>query len=130
MRILILDTYYPAFLKSFYMNNIELKKASYQVQKKALFNEMFGTSDFYSHTLNKLGHESKELIINNQYLQASWIKESKGNVETIISNSLDFLISRMGFLKGRAVTLQEMKILNEQVERFKPDVIYNQSRNA
>ena len=69
VRILIVDTYYPAFLESHYDDRPELEDATYDIQWRALMDRFFGTSDAYSHFLGELGHEAHEVVLNCDHLQ-------------------------------------------------------------
>ena len=51
MRILIIDTCYPAFLRSHYRSAPSLAQASYLEQWRALMDTFFGTADAYLHNL-------------------------------------------------------------------------------
>src|SRR5258708_2951324 len=75
MRILILDTYYPKFLSSYYEHHSELAQRPYDEQLSVLLNQCFGTSNFYSTNLAVLGHEAAEIVTNCEPLQARWAVE-------------------------------------------------------
>ena len=110
MRILILDTYYPAFQEHFYRKYPEAARKRYAEQKTALFAECFGTADFYSKNLKKFGHDAEELVVNNEVLQKQWAHEHK--VRTFFTSH------------------RQEKILEAQIREFKPDVLYCQSLNV
>ena len=74
MKILIVDTYYDKFLKTFYKKNPTLKNLEYNFQLKALLDSNFGTSDTYSYYFNKNNWEAKDLIVNSFFLQKEWAK--------------------------------------------------------
>jgi spore maturation protein CgeB len=75
MRILIVDTCYPAFVKSHYERNPGLERATYDEQWRALMATSFGTSDAYSHFLEPLGHPAHEVVVDCDALQAAWAAE-------------------------------------------------------
>jgi len=75
MKFLVIDTYYLAFLESFYRQCPGLACRSYEEQRQALVDQFFGTADFYSHNLKKLRHEATEIVANCQPLQYQWAKE-------------------------------------------------------
>ncbi len=108
MKIFIIHSYYPEFLKGFYEKNPNLKSSSYKEQKSALIKEQFGTADFYSKNLSPLGHTAEEFIINNEVLQKQWAKENNIQYSDNIfkSNWLE-------------------KIVEAQILQFKPDVVYS-----
>ncbi len=73
MKILILDTYYPDFIQTlpevpdFGVYSIELRK---------VMDTGFGTSDFYSHALTKLGWQTFDCIGNHYELQKLWLRNN------------------------------------------------------
>lgn len=109
LRFLILDTYYPAFLRSFYAQNPDSAHRPYSEQWRALMEQCFGTADFYSANLKKLGHEAYEVVANCEPLQCQWARENGVRVWR-----------RRGWL---------LKVLAAQIEAFKPDILYVQNMN-
>jgi spore maturation protein CgeB len=75
MRFLIVDTYYQDFLKGVYARYPDLAQLPYPAQWQTLMEQCFGTSDFYSENLKRLGHEATEIISNCYPLQMQWAKE-------------------------------------------------------
>jgi hypothetical protein len=111
MRILILDTCYPQFLRGHYEQNPELRAASYDDQWQALMARRFGTADAYSHFLGALGHDAHELIANCEPLQHAWAAEHG--------------VRRRW---GRRPSGEQLLAL--QAEWFAPDVVYVQDLRA
>ena len=103
VRVLIADTYYPAFLKSHYGHSPGLASEPYEHQWRALMETFFGTADAYSHNLRALGHDAHEVVVNCAPLQAAWAREH--DVDPAAG---------------------EEAILVAQVENFQPDVVYLQ----
>jgi spore maturation protein CgeB len=102
VRILIVDTCYPAFVGEHYRRQPELIMQPYADQWRALMDTCFGTFDAYSHHLAPLGHEAHEVVANCAPLQSAWAKEH--GVE--------------GDAEG---------VLLAQVRAFEPDVVYVQN---
>ena len=75
MRVLVVDTYYPAFLTSHYSRSPGLAGQSYDEQWQALTSTFFGVGDAYSHNLAELGHEAHEVVVNCEPLQSAWARE-------------------------------------------------------
>ena len=75
MRVLIVDTYYPAFLDRHYAERPRLAAAGYDEQLQSLIERCFGTSDAYSQNLRRLGHDAHEVIVNCESLQLRWAAE-------------------------------------------------------
>lgn len=110
MRVLIVDTCYPAFLASHYRANPGLEQRSYDEQWRALMGTFFGTADSYSHYLRKLGHEAHEVVVNAEPLQRAWAREH-GSKQRLL-----------GSLRRRAAR----DLVLAQAEWFEPDVVYVQ----
>jgi hypothetical protein len=110
--VLIVDTYYPAFLESHYAGRPGLADASYAEQLGALIDRCFGTTDAYSANLNALGHEAVDVIANCEPLQLAWAAEHG--------------VGRTGALRLAGRRAQLHRILSAQIKRFDPDVVYVQ----
>lgn len=128
MKILIIDTYYERFLKRFYEQQKEnIENLNYNELRQLLFNQLFGTSNFYSKNLKKIGVEAEEIIFNDVILQTKWAKENnlklklEDSLWLKIFNKINKKINRIlgkGYLYG---------ILINQIESYKPDILYIQS---
>ncbi|HEX8500593.1 MAG TPA: glycosyltransferase [Pyrinomonadaceae bacterium] len=75
MRLLKIGVYYPNYLKQFYARRPGLADAPYDVQHAALIDDCFGSSDFWTRELSRLGYETRDLIINAEPLQRAWAAE-------------------------------------------------------
>jgi len=116
MKVLIVDTYYENFLKNFYSKH-NLKDCSYKEIHCSLMDELFGTSDYYSSNLQKLGVEAKDIIYNDSVLQKKWAQEKH------ISTKNPFWVFDK---KKRKKNEEEIsfKIFMNQVDEFNPDFLY------
>lgn len=103
MRILIVDTCYPAFLRSHYEAGRGLSDLTYDEQWRSLMDTSFGTADAYSYHLAALGHEAHEVVANCAPLQQAWAREH-----------------------GLGTTDEE-EILLAQARAYEPDVVYVQN---
>lgn len=126
MKILIVDTYYAAFLASIYREKPGLSTSDYQTQLDTLLDQCFGTSDFYSRHLNTLGCEAKDLVVNCVPMQAAWAREAghRFNGMTLRIPPRTFRIPLLGRLLSRLPGL--LGIAVAQVRDFRPDVLYCQ----
>jgi spore maturation protein CgeB len=104
VRVLIVDTSYPAFLRTHYARSPGLESESYERQWRALMDTFFGTADAYSHNLAALGHEAHEVVANCAPLQSAWARAHDLPSDTA----------------GEAILLA-------QVDDFEPDVVYVQN---
>src|SRR5262245_43592129 len=110
MRVLIVDTCYPAFLAKHYASNPGLDNRSYDEQWRALMDTFFGTADSYSHYLRELGHAAHDAVVNAQPLQAVWSREH----------------GRSRSLLGRVLGRPDSELVVAQAEWFEPDIVYVQ----
>jgi spore maturation protein CgeB len=123
MRIAIIDTYYPQFIRTAYATTPALAEASYEDQRSHLMALRFGTSDAYSAELRRLGHEAWELIANCVPLQRAWLRTSPTSA---VRRGL------LGNLPARADPRRPLTrawlvaILREQIRELDPDVVYLQ----
>lgn len=111
VKILIVDTCYPAFLAHHYASRPALAKESYAAQWQALMSTFFGTADSYSHYLGQIGHEAHEVVVNAELLQRAWAAEHG------LGGRLLPRVRRHRALRD---------VLLAQVEDFRPDVVYVQ----
>jgi hypothetical protein len=126
MKILIVDTYYAAFLTRFYAEQHQLKNEDYTTQLQTLLNACFGTSDFYSRHLNELGCEAKDLVVNCVALQQSWAKANNVPLSKLalkVPHRL-FRLPVLGKILADLPGLMDVAIA--QIKAAKPDVLYCQ----
>ncbi len=126
MKIVIVDTYYPAFLSHFYAQQRGLAVADYPTQLRALLNACFGTSDFYSRHLNALGCEAQDLIVNCVPLQQAWALANNVPLSQLalkVPHRL-FRLPILGKVLAKLPGLMDVAIA--QIRAAKPDVLYCQ----
>lgn len=138
MKILIINTDYPVFLKKLYFMFSNLDRKSYQEQLWIRNETEFGSSNFYSDSFHKIGHEAIDIHYNNISIQAKWAEENlksrkmiwkiKKIQHQLSSNKLcDWLKSKISIqLNCNGLNFMEY-ILKHQIDVFKPDVILNQA---
>jgi len=104
-KVLIVQTFYPEFLKDIYGNDPGLAEHDFDAQCARLFGSAFGTGDAYSHGLRALGCEATEVICNADEAQKQWATEHglalQGNIHD-----------------------QRRQIIAAQIDDFRPDVVY------
>ncbi len=129
MKFLIIDTYYPAFLNTFYGRHPDLTGYPFEQQWRLLMDQCFGTADFYSYNLNKLGHEATEVVANCEPLQLKCAKEQ--GIELAEPGW------RVGIKKGFLPWPQRVQstdwvytVLQAQVRHHRPDVLFIQNMNS
>lgn len=124
MKFLIIDTYYPNFLTKVRKDNADLSKKSYSYQLNYLLKLCFGTSNFYSFNLKKMGHNAIDIIANDEILQRQWAKENSLNVSKGGLLSKIQLLPFIHKLIGKPKWVQEIALA--QIKKEKPDVLYMQ----
>ncbi len=126
MKVAILDTYYPQFLKSFYAKHSGLQGRSSDEQTQALLNAVFGTSDFYSRHMKNMGVEVHDLIVNCVPLQKTWALENNVAFSSWALN-LPHRTFRLPFIGAKLAALPGlMEVAVAQIRELKPDVLYCQ----
>lgn len=126
MKIVIVDTYYAAFLARFYVEEDGLANRDYQTQLQALLNACFGTSDFYSRHLNDLGCEVQDLVVNCVPLQQRWAEDNKlvlSQLALKVPHRL-FRVPVIGKMLADLPGLMDVAVA--QIRAAKPDILYCQ----
>jgi hypothetical protein len=113
MRVLIVDTCYPAFLDAHYSSHPGLDELGYDEQWSSLMQTFFGTADSYSHFLGELGHGAQELVVNAEPLQRAWAREHGR-------------FRRRG-LRALVRRGPEPELVLAQAEEYGPDIVYVQN---
>ena len=126
MRVLVVDTYYPAFLASHYSERPGLAERPYGEQLASLMDRMFGTADAYSRHLRELGHDADDVIVNCPELQLAWAREhGRPRLAGALARAM-----ALPATAGRAARhLLLHAIARAQVDAFQPDVVYAQDLN-
>jgi spore maturation protein CgeB len=75
MRLLKIGVYYTNYLEQFYARRPGLAEMPYAAQHVALINDCFGSSDFWTLELSRIGYETCDLVINAEPLQRAWAAE-------------------------------------------------------
>jgi spore maturation protein CgeB len=72
---LILNCDYSEFLYWLYAQHPGLEKQLYDEQMRVRNESLFGTGDFYSSNLRKLGYEASDIHANNEFMQKAGADE-------------------------------------------------------
>src|SRR6266545_2403542 len=127
MRVLVVDTYYAAFLNAFYAQHRDLPLRPYAQQHRVLMEQCFGTADFYSANLSRIGQEAIEVVSNCEQLQRQWAVEHGVKLKESGWNKVRGLVSwapRTGSIDWFHT------VLTAQVKQYSPDVLYIQDMNS
>ncbi len=102
--VLIVQTYYPEFLRALYEKDAGLAELEYSAQLERVFSHFFGVGDAYSHGLRPLGCDSNEIICNADTLQRQWAMEH-------------------GLVLSGNIHDQRRQIAAAQIEHFRPEAL-------
>ena len=131
MKFLIVDTYYRYFLDEFYKVK-ETENKTYEEHLNLLLDKLFGTADFYSKNLKKLGCEAREVIFNDLNLQSKWAREHQLKIISPFFsqkfNNLYKVLNKIYFIPW--MFDERYKILKAQIKYYKPDILYIQDMAA
>lgn len=138
MKILIINTDYPGFLKDFYGQNPTLADSSYDKQLALRNDTFFGSADFYSHNLNQVRCQAIDIHYNNVALQSKWAEENLANTSIVWKlKKLIYCITDSRMIKAIGSKLFPSipfphkgflnYVLENQIKFFNPDVILNQT---
>jgi hypothetical protein len=75
VRILLVNTDYPEFLRSLYAENPGLEDLPYAEQSAVRDRDSFGVTRFYVDNLRALGVDAQVVHVNNEPLQRAWARE-------------------------------------------------------
>lgn len=118
--MLIIDPHYSGFLDDFYRKHPEAKREDFETQRKHIFDQCFGTADFYSKNLRPLGWQVEEIIPNCEQLQKRWAKEHG------VRYKKNYL-AKIPKLRQLFKSDWEDRILEAQLRHYDPDIIYCQT---
>jgi hypothetical protein len=143
MKWIILNTDYPHFLESLYEDHPGLASRSYDEQLRVRNESLFGTADFFSTNLARLGHEAWDLHFNNEALQKAWAVEHGVEIGTTGRHTTPSSMERIRTV-GNRLPIAALKpllrpivrryalrpnwlhdLLLAQVKHYAPDVIVN-----
>ncbi len=123
MRLLIVQTNYPGFLSDFYRKRPGWEKWSYSKLSSEKANSAFGSADFYSHSIRKLGHWAMEVVADDFNQQKKWSAENGFNLaQNKLWQSTRWLpaIIRNKIANNNWV----YDVLSAQIKLYRPDVVY------
>lgn len=112
MRILIVDSCYPAFLDAHYARTPSLDSRSYDEQWRSLMGTFFGTSDAYSHFLGELGQSAKEVIVNCSSMQSAWLREHRTQPGS--GTNEEILLLQAAAFEPEVVYVQNLHVLSDE----------------
>jgi hypothetical protein len=101
MRLLKIGVYNQFYLTQFHERHPALAAQPYALQHAALMADSFGSSDFWTTALRKLGYETMDTIANDAALQKRWAVENN-----IAWDESDWLF---------AVTIAQIKAVSAEV---------------
>lgn len=129
--IVIVDTYYPAFMRSKMFLDAVTSEQTYANSHERVMRLRFGTSDVYSHHLKRLGWEATEIVANSVHLQSKWASENSEPIWTSIEKMRPSVLSRIPMAREIYGLLPSLhRVLHRQIEKLQPDIVYLQDLNV
>jgi hypothetical protein len=151
MRIVFVTIDYPDVLQSIYGSDpTEALRASYADLLRRRNATLFSRSDYVTHALEQLGHDTEAFYLNNLPLQIAWRRERNGSGRglpspALLARQIIFRLRRLGsrgrvaadrLIGGGSLAPQSdvlfdsrnpaiQSIAAKQIAKLKPDVIYN-----
>ena len=148
MKCLVLNADYPEYLSSFYTQHPGLENKSYDEQIRVRNESLFGTVDFYSGNLRKLGVEAYDIYINNEFMQKAWAREHLRGLQKSspttrqcrkIFRQAVRIASKTPLRRLRSLVPAKIRsasddgwyydILAAQIREMKPDIVLNEAMN-
>jgi hypothetical protein len=129
-KVLVVDTVYHQALLDFEKSLPRNDSSDYTKAIASFFSSRFGTSDVYSFYLNNLSFESQTFIVNSVFLQSLWEKKFIGKSRMSSFSNLSNYATRLPIVGNFFGNLSPLhKILFNQVNYYKPEIIYFQDLN-
>lgn len=130
MRLLVINTDYPEFLRNLYLEHPGLAEKSYQEQMRERSRSCFGIADFYSANLRRLGHEAWDIHANNEPLQKKWASERGLKLPSDNYWGLRFRKKMIPWVSRLHEPRWFFEVLSAQIKHAKPDVLVNTAMDS
>jgi spore maturation protein CgeB len=124
MKFLIVNKEYRDFLDWLYTSHPGLETEPYEKQMQVRMESLFFFANFYSSNLRQLGHEAREIHINNGWMQKAWAREHGVRFQSSWRQRVKSWMKR-----GRHSDYEKWmyEILAAQIKYYRPDVLLNQN---
>ena len=76
MKLLLLTSVYPQYVRDFYAVHPELSSGSYSLQREAIDFDAYSWNGVWGHWLKPHGYQVDEVILNMEPLQRAWAREN------------------------------------------------------
>lgn len=138
MHTVVVDTYYPTFLHSFYRQRPGLADESYAAQHQALMGAHFATANYYSSNLAALRIPGAEIVANCEPLQRAWARENGLRLSPTLwavgrKGDQWTLGRRWGLIPWPRRPATEgwfLPVLEAQIRALRPEVLFIQDMNT
>ena len=129
-QVLLVDTYYPNFIKAQGLDKVETEGESYFEKLARATQAGFGTGGAYLEGFNLAGWGANIVVPNSLALQARWAKENQFQKPWEKGWHYGSHISRVPLINNHLHRFPHMhKILLNQIKMTKPDVVMIQDLN-
>jgi spore maturation protein CgeB len=148
VRFLFANRVPYGFLNQYYAEHLISPDKKFAQAFAELAYQSIYSSDFYSRSLRRLGHETYDFVINDQKLQRLWMVENLLSNEVLHRNaSYDFVLKKLKWILERGGSLGRfvyhqfrnpvgqtlgigasedwiMEVFLQQVKTIRPDILY------
>jgi spore maturation protein CgeB len=123
VRVAIVYSYYPAYLREAYRQDPALGSLPYEEQHRALMARLFAQADAYGRGLGELGVAAVDLVMNAMPLQEQWMREHGGG--SIMRRTASRVVRQLAgdSLDGIHRRLLQLKVVRAQIDHFRADVV-------
>ena len=129
-RVLLVDTYYPTFIRAQGLNKVSQTEESYQQLLSQVLDAGFGTGGAYVQGFRDAGWDSDIVIPNSLALQTQWARENKVTTPWTAGWDYGLHVSRLPVVNGFLHKFPHIhRMVLEQVKAVKPDVVMVQDLN-
>jgi spore maturation protein CgeB len=127
VRVAVVYSYYPAYLRRVYGAEPGLRSLPYEEQHAALMRRLFAQADAYSQGLGELGVPAVDLVANCEPLQLQWLREHGDGLTA--RRAASRLLKRMPGLSGEGLQKRVLlgSIVQAQIRSFDADIVLAQS---
>lgn len=129
-NILLIDTYYPSFVKAQGLNKVPDSSDDYRSLLSSVLEAGFGTGGAYLAGLREAGWDAEIVIPNSLTLQTQWAREHRVTDPWTSGWDYGLHISRLPLVNGYLHKFPHIhRILFDQVRNLRPDVVMVQDLN-
>ena len=118
MKFFQIVNFYGQYLKDFYRKNPGLEKQSHGEIYRRLMEDGFNAVHHYAEEMTKFGYQARLVVANDPVSQDAWAREHRAGLR--LPPGPGPVVGAY----GRFLDAFRFRILQEQIQSFRPDVLY------